>query len=119
MHFGIYQFPIHQGIKPLKQKKKTMSLPDTYNNTHEEITNVGVFVDHRGEYVPSIVNTAFLTRGFQSFEVGSAAVIDGRWVGGDKHGNLCFGYLSTLTSCKTPNNTPRASAASSSSDDSF
>jgi hypothetical protein len=64
-----------------------MSLPDTYNNIHDEITNVGVgvFVDHRGEYVPSTVNTAFPTRGFQSFEVGSAAVIDGRWVGGDKN----------------------------------
>ena len=64
-----------------------MSLPDTYNNIHDEMTNVGVgvFADHRGECVPTVINTAFPTRGFQSFEVGSAVVIDGRWLGGDKH----------------------------------
>lgn len=64
-----------------------MSSPDTYNNIHDDNTDVaiGVFADHRGEYVPTVINTTFPTRGFQSFEVGSAVVIDGRWLGGDKH----------------------------------
>lgn len=64
-----------------------MSSPDTYNNIHDDNTDVGigVFADHRGECVPTVINTMFPTRGFQSFEVGSAVVIDGRWLGGDKH----------------------------------
>jgi len=64
-----------------------MSSPDTYNNIHDDNTDVGigVFADHRGECVPTVINTAFPTRGFQYFEVGSAVVIDGRWLGGDKH----------------------------------
>ena len=78
---------ILQGILQGIHLGKKMYQPDTYNNIHDDKTNVGigVFADHRGEYVPSAINTAFPTRGFQSFEVGTAAVIDGRWLGGDKY----------------------------------
>lgn len=65
---------------------KTMSYPDTYNNIFDDETTLSAAIkqDHRGQFVPTVINTAFPERGFQPFEVGSVYSLQS-WVQGDKH----------------------------------